>query len=74
MPGFEAGACEPITGGHAREGRGRVGCGGTTKENLKDVQGKTISLRFVVKNADLFSFRVADEKTETLPVPRATDR
>ncbi|MGI8604288.1 MAG: hypothetical protein ACR2OZ_15030 [Verrucomicrobiales bacterium] len=36
---------------------------------LKD---KTIQLRFVLKEASLFSFRIADKQTEKLPAPRAT--
>lgn len=41
---------------------------------LKSVQGKEIQLRFTMKNADLFSFRIADEKTMKLAVPRATTK
>lgn len=37
-----------------------------------ELQGKQIQLRFTLKNAKLYSFRVADEKTTKLPVPRAT--
>jgi hypothetical protein len=40
--------------------------------DLKSLQGKTIQLRFIAKGADLFSFRIGDEKHVDLPVPRAT--
>ena len=42
--------------------------------NLRQLTGKQIQLRFVLQNARLYSFRVADEKNMNLPVPRATDR
>ena len=42
--------------------------------NLSQLAGKQIQLRFLLQNARLYSFRVADEKTMNLPVPRATDR
>ena len=42
------------------------------RENLASISGKTIQLRFVLKNAKLYSFRVADQKSATLPSPRAT--
>lgn len=73
VAGFEASACKPIRGETlAKDGDGWVQW--STKSDLKDVEGKTITLRFVVKDADLFAFRIADEKTIHLPVPRATDR
>ncbi len=72
VKGFEADACEPIRSDTLAEG-----ANGWTRwksnADLKAVQGKTIQLRFVCQNADLFSFRVADEKTMKLPVPRATN-
>ncbi len=45
-----------------------------TPANLSQLSGKQIQLRFLLQNARLYSFRVADEKTMNLPVPRATDR
>ncbi|MEP6663546.1 MAG: hypothetical protein ABJC04_07760 [Verrucomicrobiota bacterium] len=44
------------------------------EKDLRRVQGKQIQLRFTLKNAKLYSFRVADEKTMKLSVPRATTR
>ncbi|MDB6027135.1 MAG: hypothetical protein JWM68_3358, partial [Verrucomicrobiales bacterium] len=44
-------------------------------KNQKDIhrlKGKQIQLRFTLKNAKLYSFRIADEKTLKLSVPRAT--
>ena len=71
VEGFEANACQTIrTDTLAGEADGWVRW--KTNENLKGVQGKTIQLRFVFKDADLFSFRVADEKSMDLRVPRAT--
>jgi hypothetical protein len=45
-----------------------------TEENLSSLQGRQIQLRFMIRRARLFSFRVADAKTMKLPVPRATNR
>ena len=45
-----------------------------TEANLSRLEGKQIQLRFTLQNARLYSFRVADEKTMKLPVPRATNR
>lgn len=44
------------------------------EKDLHRLQGKQIQLRFTLRNARLYSFRVADEKTIRLPVPRATNR
>jgi hypothetical protein len=44
------------------------------ERNLRKLKGQTIQLRFKLKNAQLYSFRVADENARELPVPRATDR
>jgi hypothetical protein len=46
----------------------------TAEPNLRRLTGKQIQLRFILQNARLYSFRIADEKTMNLPVPRATDR
>jgi hypothetical protein len=45
-----------------------------TEPDLRRLKGKQIQFRFSLQNARLYSFRVADEKTMNLPVPRATDR
>lgn len=69
--GFDAKACRAIdsdTLAAGADGWARW----ASQNDLKALQGKTIRLRFVLENADLFAFRVADEKTDKLPVPRAT--
>jgi hypothetical protein len=72
IPGFESAACKPIQS-DTLAGDGATGwVRWTAQENLKAVQGKTIQLRFNLKDADLFAFRVADEKTMIPPTPRAT--
>jgi hypothetical protein len=40
--------------------------------DLSHLRGKQIRLRFVLQNARLYSFRVADAKSMKLKVPRAT--
>jgi hypothetical protein len=45
-----------------------------TQADLTQLSGKQIQLRFLLQNAHLYSFRVANEKLMNLPVPRATDR
>ncbi len=71
MKGFEADDCRPINANTLAEGAdGWVRWNGG--DNLQALQGKQIQLRFVLKNADLFSFRVAGKKNMKLPVPRAT--
>jgi hypothetical protein len=75
LAGYEAAACRAIrtdTLGPAAASDGWLQW--KTKVDLKAVRGKRICLRFVLQNADLFSFRVADEKTVKLPAPRATNR
>jgi hypothetical protein len=42
--------------------------------NLRKLKGQPIQLRFKLKDAQLYSFRIADGNTRVLPVPRATDR
>jgi len=44
------------------------------EKDLRRLQGKLIQLRFTLRNARLYSFRIADEKTMKLPIPRATTR
>jgi hypothetical protein len=69
ISGFEADACRPLRGDTlATDGRVRW----HANDSLKAVAGRTVRLRFVITRADLFSFRIADEKTAELPVPRAT--
>jgi hypothetical protein len=73
LAGYEAAACKPIRSDTlAAEGDGWVRW--ASKADLKAVQGITVKLRFVLQDADLFSFRVADERTKTLPGPRATTK
>jgi hypothetical protein len=69
IKGLEMESCRAITSDTlANETNGWV----RWKKDLRSVKGKTIQLRFVLKNARLFSFRIADEQTIKLPVPRAT--
>ena len=72
IPGFEAAACRLVTVDTIeKQSQGWVRW--DQRADLTPVRGKTIRLRFILKDADLFSFRIADESTATLPVPRATD-
>lgn len=50
------------------------GCGWTGRDDLKGIAGTTVRLRFILRDADLFSFRIVDESTGTLPVPRAATK
>jgi hypothetical protein len=71
--GFEAADCEPINSDTlVRESVTPVKW--KSQENLKVVQGKTIQLRFVLKEAEVFSYQIADEKTMKSLVPRATNK
>lgn len=75
VKGFEAEACEPIAADTLAvddEDAGWVRW--KEKQNVGSLQGQKIQLRFTLQNARLYSFRVADEKTLKLPVPRATTR
>ena len=73
IKGFDAKSCRVVT-------TDTLGIGGDgwiqwKKEmNLRRVQGKQLQLRFTLKNAALYSFRIADEKTIELPLPRAATR
>ena len=71
VKGLEADACRPIkTDTLAQGADGWVHW--NANDNLKAVRGKKIRLRFILKDADLFSFRIANAETMRLPVPRAT--
>jgi hypothetical protein len=73
LEGFEARACHVVTTDTlAKENDGWIQW--TKEANLRRVQGKQIQLRFTLQNARLYSFRVADEKSMKLSVPRATRR
>lgn len=71
--GFEAKSCQPVSVDTlADKNSGWIQW--KTQPNLSQLAGQQIQLRFVLQNAQLYSFRVANEKTMNLPVPRATDR
>jgi hypothetical protein len=71
VKGFEAKSCRPISADTLADGSdGWVQW--KQEKNLRRLQGKPIQLRFILKNARLYSFRVASETTMNLPVPRAT--
>jgi hypothetical protein len=73
VPGYEAGNCKPLAGDTLAKGSdGWVHW--ANNPDLKNLLNKTIQLRFVVKDAQLFAFRIADDATANLPVPRATDK
>ncbi len=73
IKGFEPKNCEEITTDTlAKEGNGWVQW--KKEKDLRRLKGKQVRLRFTLKNAKLYSFRVADEKTMKLPVPRATTK
>ena len=73
VAGFEAEACQTVsTDTLVDKNSGWIQW--KNPANLRQLAGKQIQLRFVLQNARLYSFRVADEKTMNLPVPRATDR
>jgi len=71
IPGFETKACRAVTTDTLADPiDGFVQW--ETEKDLRRLQGKDIQLRFSLRNARLYSFRTADEKTVKLPVPRAT--
>ncbi len=73
LKGFETKSCRIVTTDTlAKERDGWVQW--KKEKDLRRLQGKPIRLRFTLKNARLYSFRVADKKTMQLPVPRATTR
>jgi hypothetical protein len=70
---FESKSCRPVTTDTlADEHAGWIQW--PKQKDLRRLQGKQIQLRFTLQNARLYSFRVADEQTMKLPVPRATTR
>jgi hypothetical protein len=74
VPGFETGSCHVIQSVDTLAGDGSTGWVRWGDRDAKALQGKSVRLHFTVKDADLFAFRVADEKTAKLPVPRATTK
>lgn len=73
IKGFESNVCRIVhTDTLAQQSDGWIQW--QAERDLKTIQGKQIQLRFTLENAQLYSFRVADEKTMKLPVPRATTR
>jgi hypothetical protein len=73
IDGFDAASCQPLAS-DTIEQQDSGWIHWKTKSELRDLQGKQLQLRFTLRNARLYSFRIADEKTMNLPVPRATDR
>ena len=73
VKGFESESCEAVTTDTLVDGSGGW-IQWKQEKDLRRVKGKPIQLRFTLQNARLYSFRVADEKTSQLPVPRATNR
>ena len=71
LKGFETKSCRAVNGDTlTREGGGWIQW--QKEKDFRRLQGKIIQLRFTLRNALLYSFRVSDEKTMKLPVPRAT--
>ena len=69
--GFETKSCRLVTTDTlATEGNGWISW--ATEESLVRVEGQQIQLKFTLQNARLYSFRIADENTVKLSVPRAT--
>jgi hypothetical protein len=73
IDGFEAESCQPISNDTLL--KTEDGCIHWKNEaNLGGLRGRQIRLRFTLRNARLYSFRIANSQSMTLPVPRATDR
>jgi hypothetical protein len=73
IPGFEADSCDPVSADTlSDDNSGWIRW--KNKPDLRELKGKTIQLRFLLRNARLYSIRISDEKTMKLPVPRATNR
>ena len=73
IDGRDAASCKPMTGdtlAHSKETGGPARW--QADQSLEVVQGRIIQLRFLWTKGRLFSFRIADEQTEQLPVPSAT--
>ena len=73
LKGFEAKSCRAVIGDTlANESGGWIQW--KQEKDLRRLEGKQVQLRFTLKNAKLYSFRLADERTMKLPVPRAATR
>jgi hypothetical protein len=73
LRGFERESCQEVKGDTLHDtSKGWIRW--KNEGDLRRVRGKQIQLKFTLRNARLYSFRVADEKTMNLPVPRATTR
>ena len=73
LKGFEGKNCKAVSADTLeKESEGWIQW--QREKDARRLRGKQIQLRFTLKNARLYSFRVADEKTMKLPVPRATTR
>jgi hypothetical protein len=70
---FGAASCRPVTTDTlTNEENGWIHW--TTDAGLSLMKNQMIQLKFIVQNATLYSFRLADEKTMNLHAPRATTR
>jgi hypothetical protein len=75
LPGFQSESCQVVTADTlAKDSEAAGWITWKDQSGLSGVQGRRIQLRFRLKNAQLYSFRIADESTMKLPVPRATTR
>lgn len=75
IPGFESDACQAVAADTLAADNGAAGwIHWKNQDGLGSLAGKRIQLRFALKNARLYSFRVANEATAKLPMPRATTR
>ena len=73
IKGFDSKSCRAIaTDTLAKNGDGWVQW--KKEKDLRRLKGKRIQLRFTVKKARVYFFRIADESTMKPPVPRATTR
>jgi hypothetical protein len=73
IAGFEADSCDPVSADTLSDDNSSW-IRWKNKPDLRELKVKTIQLRFLFRRGRLYSFRIADEKTMKLPVPRATDR
>jgi hypothetical protein len=73
VDGFDSESCQPISADTLlKTDDGWIHWKNET--DLRRLRGRQIQLRFKLRNARLYSFRIADQRTISLPVPRATDR
>jgi hypothetical protein len=73
IAGFDAGSCQAVSADTLSDNNsGWIRW--KSEPNLSRLAGKEIRLRFLLRNARVYSFHVANEETKNLPVPRATDR